>query len=150
MNINKFKVIDNIPYYKDKKLKTYKNTQGYIYVTIEKKQYRLHRLIAIKYIPNPNNYKIVGHKDDIKTNNSVSNLYWTTNTKNIQKAFKSNIGMRKMHFGKQKVKAVKENLVINFQSVRQASRILKRDSSAITRCCQGEWNKCNGFKLYYV
>ena len=64
---------------------------GYVYITIvtktgNKKSFRLHRLVATAYISNPDNLPIVGHKDNIKTNNNVSNLYWTTNSENIQKA----------------------------------------------------------------
>lgn len=42
------------------------------------KQFSLHRLVAITFIPNPDNLKIVRHIDGDKTNNCVSNLEWTT------------------------------------------------------------------------
>lgn len=48
---------------------------------------RAHRLIAQAFIPNPNNYKIVGHKNNDKSDNRVENLYWTTVQENTQKAF---------------------------------------------------------------
>lgn len=47
---------------------------------------RVHRLVAEAFIPNPNNYTIVGHKNNIKSDNRVENLYWTTNSENTQKA----------------------------------------------------------------
>ena len=34
-------------------------------------------------------FDIVGHKDDVRTNNVYTNLYWTTQSENIQKAVKS-------------------------------------------------------------
>lgn len=35
-----------------------------------------HRLVATAFIPNPNEYEIVNHKDENRQNNSVSNLEW--------------------------------------------------------------------------
>lgn len=48
---------------------------------------RVHRLVAQAFIPNPNNYNIVGHKNNIKDDNRVENLYWTTTSENTKKAF---------------------------------------------------------------
>ena len=48
---------------------------------------RHHVLLAKAFIPNPNNYTVVGHWDNNKQNNSLENLYWTTTQENTQKAF---------------------------------------------------------------
>ena len=48
---------------------------------------RVHRLVAEAFIPNPNNYNVVGHRNNIKDDNRVENLYWTTVQENTQKAF---------------------------------------------------------------
>ena len=59
---------------------------GYIKATIcynsVKKSYSVHRLVAIHFIPNPNNYPEVNHKDGNKVNNSVYNLEWVTKSEN--------------------------------------------------------------------
>lgn len=57
----------------------------YDYKTGRCKQRRVHKLVAEAFISNPENYPIVGHKNNIKTDNRVENLYWTTWQKNIQK-----------------------------------------------------------------
>ena len=44
----------------------------------------LHRLIAIAYLPNPNNYLCVNHKNFDKLDNRVDNLEWCTNIYNTQ------------------------------------------------------------------
>lgn len=36
-----------------------------------------------------------------------------------------------------------------FTSVRQCAKFLKRNPAAVTKVCQGAWNRCNGYKLRY-
>lgn len=38
----------------------------------------LHRVVALNFIPNPNNYPIINHKDQNPSNNNVDNLEWCT------------------------------------------------------------------------
>lgn len=54
------------------------NKDGYSYYMINGKQRLIHRLVAITFIPNPNNYKEVNHKNEIKDDNYVENLEWCT------------------------------------------------------------------------
>ena len=60
--------------------------KGYCVVTLrkngEEKQKFIHRLVAQAFIPNPNNYPMINHKDEDKTNNFVDNLEWCDVTYN--------------------------------------------------------------------
>lgn len=47
---------------------------------------RVHILVAENFVDNPNNLPVVGHKNNIKTDNRAENLYWTTVKENTQKA----------------------------------------------------------------
>lgn len=64
---------------------------GYVCCSITfpegQKQRRVHVLLAEAYIPNPNNYPVVMHLDNDKTNYSLDNLKWGTVSENTQAAF---------------------------------------------------------------
>jgi hypothetical protein len=75
------------------KLKPRKNTNGYLIVTLDKKQLSVHRLVALHFIPNPYNYPEINHKDGNKENNDITNLEWVSSEENKQHALKT--GLRK-------------------------------------------------------
>ena len=66
----------------NKFLKPSYNHKKYKMVNIEGKSSQVHRLVALTYIENPNNYPQVNHIDENKDNNNVSNLEWCTNAYN--------------------------------------------------------------------
>lgn len=73
-------------------LKQHLNGSGYlqVYLTLEKgkgKWYRVHRLVAMMYVQNPNLYPDVNHKDGNKMNNHWKNLEWVTKSQNSKHAY---------------------------------------------------------------
>ena len=58
------------------------NGTGYLRVHIAGKMYFVHRLVAMIYIPNPENLPQVNHIDGNKHNNCVDNLEWVSNRDN--------------------------------------------------------------------
>lgn len=53
----------------------------------KRRHFRIHRLVAEIYIGNPNNYPIVLHLDNNKSNNHYTNLKWGTIQENTQQAY---------------------------------------------------------------
>lgn len=66
--------------------KQYINEHGYLYIRCGKRQkkYRVHRIVAETFIPNPDNKPEVDHINRERTDNSVDNLRWVTRVENLQ------------------------------------------------------------------
>ena len=75
-------------YGKLKKRKQQTTDKGYKIIVLwnngKQKNYRVNRLVAETYIPNPDNLPEVNHKDEVKSNNNVANLEWSTHAYNTQ------------------------------------------------------------------
>ena len=65
---------------------------GYKFIQRKGKIYYIHRLVAMTYIPNPENKPCVCHKDNVPYHNSVSNLYWGTPSENTQQCIRDGRG----------------------------------------------------------
>jgi hypothetical protein len=53
---------------------------------------KLHRLIALAFVPNPQGYKEVNHIDGNKLNNNADNLEWCSRSYNIKECYR--LGLR--------------------------------------------------------
>lgn len=114
----------------------------------------IHRQVALLYVPNPNNYPVVNHKDGNKQNNNYSNLEWTTSSGNSQHAFDMGlckpVGLGK--FGKLNVRSkpvlqlTKEGVLIReWESANQATREKGFNDGTISMACNGKLKSHKGF-----
>lgn len=80
--------VDGKKYYrKEILLKIYIDSEGYPSVDIRNRHHRVHRLLALTFIPNPNKKRTVNHKDGNKLNYAISNLEWATDSENNKHAY---------------------------------------------------------------
>ncbi len=124
-------------------LKQKDNGKGYKYVILSVDGVRynryVHRLVASTFIPNPNNYKEINHKDGYKVNNNVDNLEWCNHSQNGQHAYANGLRTVKGCYGalKRKVAQLSEdNVVLHiFNSIDEASTSVGCKHSSISCCC---------------
>jgi hypothetical protein len=74
---------------------------GYMEVHLQNpksdKRRLVHRLMAIAFIPNPENKPQVNHRNGIKTDNRIENLEWATHQENMDHAVKFGLIKKKKH-----------------------------------------------------
>jgi len=115
----------------------------YNYVNILEKKYTLHRLVALTFIPNPENKEQVNHKDKNKQNNNVSNLEWSSPSEN---------NLHRDRSGEHKI--IQYNLDMNevnrFYSLNEAEENTTIGSKSISKCCRGLTESVKGFIFKYI
>ena len=70
-----------------------KNDYGYVelWKNNKGKKFRIHRLVAETFIPNPKNLPVINHIDGNKLNNVVENLEWCTHQENTKHAMQNGL-----------------------------------------------------------
>lgn len=91
-----------------------KKPTGYLEVTLtakngKRKYERVHRLVALAFIDNPNNCPVVNHLNGIKDDNRVENLEWATVKDNTKHAYDNNLGNFKGNLAEITEKAKQSN-----------------------------------------
>ena len=119
------------------------NGKGYLRVILWKdgkdKKYRINRLVAQAFIPNPDNLPEVNHKDEDKTNNRVENLEWCSRQYNVEYSQgKAVIGINKV-----------SGLIVEFPSASEASRQTGINSRNICACLKGRQKSTGGYTWQY-
>jgi hypothetical protein len=122
---------------------------GYYTVTLSKKEYRVHILIAETFLVRPLDIiTVVNHKDGCKTNNTVDNLEFVTHSQNTLHAHQN--GLINITT-KRKVISKDTNGNINeYDSLQQAAKNVNGHISNIIACCKGRQKTAYGFTWFYL
>jgi hypothetical protein len=114
---------------------------GYLRVGLYKngklKNFRVHRLVANAFIPNPHGYSDVDHIDRNRQNNHVSNLRWLSHKNNVTESDRP-----------KKVRCIETNTI--YESIKQASEETGCKMSNISKCCKGERKTTGKLHWEYV
>ena len=138
--------------------KTLINSHGYEYIKLckkgDSKKFQVHRLVAMAFIPNPDNLPEVNHKDENPLNNCVDNLEWCT------RIYNNNYGTRNYRAGVAISKANRMkvyrfdkngNYLDSFDCAETAEKYIgKKIRTAIGRCARGERKSAGGFIWKYA
>lgn len=143
-----------------KKITTRINKFGYEQCVLMKnnkmKTHLVHRLVAICFVNNSNNYPQVNHINGIKSDNRAVNLEWCTISYNTKHAFDNNLGRFKesalrnleiMNKNKYtKVILQKDDEMLIFNSTNEAGTFLKTNKDNVSRAFKKN-QKCKGYKV---
>ena len=128
---------------------------GYLQVAIykdgEQKSYKVHRLVAAAFLPNPNGLPEINHKDEDKQNNHVDNLelcdraynnsYGTHNARMIRSQLNSPTKSKR-------VRCIETNTV--YPSGGEAERKTGISRKSISSACHGKYKTAGGFHWEFV
>lgn len=82
-------------------VKPQRTRQGYLQVQLvkglDRKFFYVHRLVALAFVPNPDNKKQVNHINGNKKDNRVENIEWATGSENMKHAYET--GLASMNSG---------------------------------------------------
>lgn len=148
---------------KERILKPFTNEDGYKQVKLfnggKEKTFKVHRLVAMAFIANPNNLPQVNHKDEVKANNHVSNLEWCT------AKYNNNYGTRKEKVSKTKSGklgkdcpnskqivqlTLGDDYIKTWDCMHDVERKLGYSQGNISKCCRGKRKSANGYKWCYA
>lgn len=134
---------------REKLLKPQTDKDGYLYVALCKdgkvKVKKIHRLVAQAFIPNPNGFTEVNHKDENPANDNVSNIEW------CDRKYNNNYGTRTQRVTEARSKKVYQyslngELVAIWSSTREVGRN-GFDQGAVVKCCSNKYHR-EGNNIY--
>lgn len=114
----------------------------------KQKRMRVHRMVALTFINNPDNKPYVNHINGNRSDNNVENLEWVTPSENTQHAV--NTGLFKS--GRARA-VIQYNLngeqMATFESATEAARQTGGSQSKITMCCRRQRDSANDYQWRY-
>lgn len=150
-----FKVIEEFPNYSISNLGNIKNSKGQLMVIGKRKSnsgylqirfynegkyyYRyIHKLLALAFIPNPNNYRTINHIDGNKENNCISNLEWASDEMQQRHAFLTGLKSKGITFTKSQLFSIYNMFFKQKMYPKEIAQKIHRPFGTVKKICYGE------------
>ena len=135
------------------------NKEGYSIITLDKKTFYVHRLVAEAFIPNPHNLPCINHKSEIKSQNNVDNLEWCSHKynsnygnsieKRIKKLKEKPLIKKAYKLSVLQIDKNNDKILNIFSSASEVAEKLGFDRGNICHCCNGDKKSAYGYKWKY-
>ena len=159
--------VKSFKYTNEQILKNCADKDGYLSVILcnenGKKGFRVHRLVAQSFIPNPNNLPLINHKNQIVNDNRVENLEWCDvkyNNNYADRNIKVGKASKKRmlgKFGKDSYKSLPViqytrtgELIRKWDCISEIEREIGIKHQDISKCCKGKQKTAGGFVWKYA
>lgn len=134
-----------------RELRPHIGSRGYMIITIRKKCYRIHRLVAENFLPKVDGKPIVNHIDGNKLNNNVNNLEWCTQSENVKHAWNKGLNSRTREGSHRKVCCILGGKIIaEYDSIKEAEEKNPKAKGHIAACCRGKRKTAGGYIWKYI